>query len=54
MKLVLHGVFDTVTEEIGLRISLLDAWLQGRPPLSRDSFIQQFECSINFYFVAHP
>lgn len=47
-------VFRTVTEEIGLRVSLLSSWLKGAPPLTREEFIDQYEKSLNFYFVAHP
>ena len=47
-------IFDLVTGAIGLRLSLLDAWLSGRDPLSRSAFVGQFERSINFFFIAHP
>jgi hypothetical protein len=47
-------VFDFLTVQAGLRVSLLDAWLANRPPLSLDAFIEQFENSINYFFVAHP
>jgi FkbM family methyltransferase len=47
-------VFDFVSGAIGLRLSLLDAWLAGRAALSRDAFIAQFVRSINFLFIAHP
>jgi len=47
-------IFDLVTETIGLRLSLMDAWLSGRAPLSRAEFAEQFRRSLNFYFIAHP
>ncbi|HMI30827.1 MAG TPA: FkbM family methyltransferase [Candidatus Limnocylindrales bacterium] len=47
-------IFDLVTGAIGLRLSLLDAWLSGKDPLPRSAFVDQFERSINFYFIAHP
>jgi FkbM family methyltransferase len=47
-------IFDLVTGAVGLKISLLDAWLSGSGPLSRGAFVDQFERSINFYFIAHP
>jgi FkbM family methyltransferase len=43
-------LFDFLVGKIGLRISLLDDWLAGRPPLSRDEFIAER----NFFFLAHP
>ncbi len=47
-------IFDLVTETIGLRLSLMEAWLSGRAPLSRAEFAEQFRESLNFYFIAHP
>jgi len=47
-------IFDLVTESIGLRLSLMDAWLSGRPPLSRSEFAERFRKSLDFYFIAHP
>jgi FkbM family methyltransferase len=44
-------LFDVLVGDIGLRISLLDDWLAGRPPLSRDEFIREWW---NFFFLAHP
>ncbi|HZN15291.1 MAG TPA: FkbM family methyltransferase [Acidimicrobiales bacterium] len=38
----------------GLRISLLDAWLDGRPPLSRDEFLDESLSGRNYFFLAHP
>lgn len=46
-------VFDLLAQA-GLRISLLEEFLRGGPPLSQDSFVQQVEGGLNFYFVAHP
>jgi len=46
-------VFRTL-EGIGLRVSLLSSWLKDAPPLTREGFIDQYEKSLNFYFVAHP
>jgi len=47
-------IFDFLAREAELKISLLGAWLAGQPPLSRESFSEQFENGLNFYFVAHP
>ena len=47
-------LFQTITDEIGLKVSLLSSWLAGRPALSREQFVEQFDQSLNYYFVAHP
>jgi len=47
-------IFDLVTGPIALRVSLLDAWLAGRNPLTRPEFAERFRKSLDFYFVAHP
>ena len=47
-------IFDLVTGTIGLRLSLMDAWLSGRAPLSRSQFAERFRKSLDFYFIAHP
>lgn len=49
-----RAVFDLITVEIGLELSLLGDWLARQPPLSREAFLDQFENRRNFYFVAHP
>jgi len=43
-------IYDLLVDETGLKISLLSDWLDGRPALSRQSFIDQK----NFFFLAHP
>jgi FkbM family methyltransferase len=47
-------IFEFLHEAAGLRVSLLGAWLDGRQPLSKESFTAEFEGRLNFYFVAHP
>jgi len=47
-------IFDFLAQEAGLKVSLLGGWLDGQPSLSRESFADQFEKGLNFYFVAHP
>ncbi|MEZ4750328.1 MAG: FkbM family methyltransferase [Bdellovibrionota bacterium] len=37
----------------GMRVSLMDDWLSGKPPLSRDRFVRQFYKRLNYIFVAH-
>lgn len=47
-------VYDLLCGDCGLKISLLEDWLSGRRPLSRDGFQEQFDKGLNYYFVAHP
>ena len=36
-----------------MSISLLDAYLEGKPALTLEEFTRQYEQGINYYFVAH-
>jgi FkbM family methyltransferase len=47
-------VYALLCGECGLRLSLLDSWLEGRQALSEDEFCEQFYRGLNYYFVAHP
>ncbi len=47
-------VYDLLVGQCGLRISLLQDWLVGREPLSRERLIEQFDRHLNYYFLAHP
>lgn len=47
-------VYDLLCGDCGLKISLLECWLNGRRPLSRDGFRKQFDKDLNYYFIAHP
>jgi FkbM family methyltransferase len=49
-----EAVHDFLVGSCGLRISLLESWLDGRPPLSREGLVEQFHSGTNFYFLAHP
>jgi len=49
-----EAIFDLVTGPIGLRVSLLEAWLEGRDPLTRAEFAERFRKSLDFFFIAHP
>ncbi|HEU4765432.1 MAG TPA: FkbM family methyltransferase [Candidatus Eisenbacteria bacterium] len=49
-----EAIYDLLAETIGLKVSLLGAWLDGAAPLSRQGFVDQFEEGRNYYFVAHP
>jgi len=49
-----EAIYDHLADSIGLKVSLLDAWLGGSAPLSRAEFMDQFNLRLNYYFVAHP
>ncbi len=40
-------------QECGLSVSVLEYYLQGRPPLSRDEFTGQYEKKYNYFFIAY-
>jgi len=46
-------IYDLLVGEYGLRISLPEAWLDGRPPLDRAGFVAQFGGD-NCNYLAHP
>lgn len=47
-------VYDLLAKHCGLRVSLMERWLQDEEPLDREGFIEQFEHNINYYFIAYP
>jgi hypothetical protein len=47
-------LYDLLTEEIGLNISVMSDWLEGRGPIGRDELVEQFVNNVNYYFLAHP
>jgi FkbM family methyltransferase len=47
-------LYDLLTEEIGLKISVMTDWLEGREPLTRNELVEQFDENVNYYFLAHP
>lgn len=48
-----EDVYDLLTKECGLCVSLMEKWLGNRTPLSRQGFIDQFYQLINFVFIAY-
>ena len=46
--------FDVLAGQAGLRISLLSAWLDGRPSLGREQFLDETLSGRHFFFLAHP
>jgi FkbM family methyltransferase len=47
-------LFDFLSEECGLSVSLLDEYVDSGKNLSRKQFCEQFYEGLNYYFVAHP
>jgi FkbM family methyltransferase len=47
-------VYDWLSGPMNLNVSLLDGWLEGRPPLTRRAFESQFRRGSNWYFLAYP
>ncbi|NVO01363.1 MAG: FkbM family methyltransferase [Bacteroidetes bacterium] len=47
-------VFEFLTINCGLKISLLIDWLKSANSLSLDGFCENYSKKINYYFVAHP
>jgi FkbM family methyltransferase len=47
-------VYDLLTLQCNLRVSLMEDWLKGDSPLHREGFAAQFYQGINWYFMAHP
>lgn len=47
-------IYDLLTQECHLSISLMPDWLQHQSPLSCAAFSAQVTQARNFYFVAHP
>jgi FkbM family methyltransferase len=46
-------VYDLLSGECGMKVSLLGEWLAERPPLERVQFIEEVLQGKNFYFLAH-
>ncbi|WP_306642680.1 FkbM family methyltransferase [Sanyastnella coralliicola] len=46
-------VYDLLVGDCGMKISLMDHYLDDGRALTREDFRQQFYESINYYFVAH-
>ncbi|KAA0232782.1 MAG: hypothetical protein JJLCMIEE_03593 [Acidimicrobiales bacterium] len=49
-------VFDLLTDECGLRISVMSRWLHHpeTSALSRAAFRRRFDLGLEYYFLAHP
>lgn len=47
-------MYSLLVDECGLVINLMDRFLAKAAPLSRSEFCDQFNKSMNYYFVAYP
>jgi FkbM family methyltransferase len=49
-----EALYDFLTEECGMQVSLMQAWLSREGPLSRAAFAREAEERCNQSFMAHP
>ena len=47
-------IYELLTTEFGLRVSLMKRWLKGQEPFSRDEFFRHVYQGLDFCFVAYP
>lgn len=47
-------IYDLLTQDCGLHISLLPNWLKGKPSLSRSAFGDKMALDQCYFFIAHP
>jgi FkbM family methyltransferase len=47
-------IYGVLVEDAGLQLSLMNDWLAGRQPLSRDKFVDEALSTRNYFFLAHP
>ncbi|MBW4426651.1 MAG: FkbM family methyltransferase [Nostoc desertorum CM1-VF14] len=47
-------IYNLLCLECGLKIGLLDSWLNGENPLDKEEFKEQYYKGINYYFMAYP
>jgi FkbM family methyltransferase len=46
-------IYDLLVKDLGMKISLMEQYFQGKPALSRTSFIRNVRDNTEFYFMAH-
>jgi len=49
-----EDIYNLLCLECGLKISLLDSWLNGEKPLNEEEFKEQYYGGVNYYFMAYP
>jgi FkbM family methyltransferase len=47
-------LYAFLTNECGLKLSLLRSWLANGPALTQEGFRKEFDENTNYYFLAHP
>jgi FkbM family methyltransferase len=47
-------IFDFLTQEVKLNISLMDHWLENKNSLEREEFCRIYHSGSEYYFLAHP
>ena len=49
-----EDIYNLLCFECGLKISLLDSWLNNEKSLNEEEFKEQYYGGINYYFIAYP
>jgi FkbM family methyltransferase len=49
-----EDLYNFLTEETGLKISLLKSWINKEQPLTMAEFKESFDTNSDYYFIAHP
>lgn len=52
--ITVRDMHKLLTQDLALRVSLIDTWLAGRPPLSEAEMIAAQQHQKHFFFLAHP
>lgn len=47
-------LYNLLVYQCGLRVSLMNLWLKGEPPLTRTAFVDHYENGRDYYYMAHP
>lgn len=47
-------VYALLADQGNLEVSTMSRWLAGAPSFSAPEFVEQFEKSLNYYFIAYP
>ncbi len=47
-------IYELLTGAANLQVSTMARWLAGHPAFTHAEFVEQFEKSLNYYFMAYP
>ncbi len=47
-------IFDFLKNDCQLQVSIMQRWLENKPSFSRQEFCNNFNQSLDFYFIAYP